>query len=342
MMRIGILSFAHLHAEAYAQQLLTMPDVEFIGLADDNQRRGGYFAEQLGVHAFESVAALLAAKPDAVIVASENARHLMYVQQAAEAGAHILCEKPLATTVDDAKQIVQICRKQRVKLMTAFPMRFSSPAVEIKQMMGQGGLGRIYGINSTNQGMLPELHQAENLAFLERNWFVDKALAGGGALTDHIVHLADLLRWYLQQEVTEVYALSNQILHRGKVQVETGGLVMLTFADGTFASIDCSWNKPASYPTWGGLTLELVAEQGLVVMDAFKQGMTVHSSQAGRPAWHYWGSDANYGMLREFINAIREDRLPMVTGEDGLRAVEIVAAAYESVTTGQPALLTPA
>jgi predicted dehydrogenase len=77
-------------------------------------------------------------------------------------------------------------------------------------------------------------------------------------------------------------------------------------------------------------------------MDAFKQGMTVHSSQVGRPAWHYWGSDANYGMLREFIASIQEDRLPLITGEDGLRAVEIVAAAYESVATGQPVTLTPA
>jgi predicted dehydrogenase len=79
---------------------------------------------------------------------------------------------------------------------------------------------------------------------------VDKELAGGGALTDHIVHLADIMRWYLRSEVIEVYAQSNQIMHAAEVDVETGGLVMLTFANGVFASIDCSWNKPNYYPTW--------------------------------------------------------------------------------------------
>ncbi|HUN06210.1 MAG TPA: Gfo/Idh/MocA family oxidoreductase [Aggregatilineales bacterium] len=333
-MRIGILSFAHLHAESYLGALLAMPDVTVVGIADDNAERGRYFAGQFGVTCFESYAALLAEKPDAVIVCSENANHRPLVEMAAAAGAHVLCEKPLATTVEDARAIVEVCQRHGVQLMTAFPMRFSAPAMEVKKLMASGGLGRIYGVNATNQGALPEFHQAENLPFLKRDWFVDKALAGGGALADHIVHLADLLRWYLGEEVTEVYAASNTILHGGRVSVETGGLVMLTFQSGAFASLDCSWSKPAYYPTWGGLAMEVVAEGGLVTMDAFKQVMTVYSHSAGRPRYAWWGSDANAGMLREFIAACRENRTPAVTGADGLRAVEIVAAAYKSVESG--------
>ena len=153
---------------------------------------------------------------------------------------------------------------------------------------------------------------------------------------DHVVHLADLLRWYLRSEVIEVYAVSNQILHAAKVGVETGALVMLTFANGTFASIDCSWSKPAYYPTWGGLKLELVGEKGMATMDGFKQVMSVYSHKVGRPQWAYWGSDANSGLLQEFMAAIREQRTPAITGEDGLKAVEIVIAAYQSAASGQP------
>jgi predicted dehydrogenase len=160
-------------------------------------------------------------------------------------------------------------------------------------------------------------------------------------MTDHIVHLADMLRWIFESEVTEVYAASNSILGAGKVEVETGGLVMLTFANGVFASIDCSWSKPAYYPTWGGLKMEIVAEKGLATMDAFRQAMTVYSDTAARPQLSYWGSDANAAMLREFIAAVRERRPPAVTGEDGLRAVKIVAAAYESARTGQPVMINP-
>ncbi|MEZ4671574.1 MAG: Gfo/Idh/MocA family oxidoreductase [Anaerolineae bacterium] len=338
-MRIGILSFAHLHAESYLAVLQTISSVEVIGIADENRERGQHFASMFGVQLFESYAALLAEKPDAIIVCSENARHLPLVQMAAEAGAHVLCEKPLATTIEDARAIVDVCKRARVQLMTAFPMRFGSPAIEIKKLVDKGGLGTIYGCNATNQGSLPEAHQAENLPFLKRDWFVDKVLAGGGAMADHIVHLADLLRWYLQAEVTEVFATSNQILHGNRVKVETGALVMLTFANGTFASIDCSWSKPAYYPTWGGLKLELVGEKGLATMDAFKQVMSVYSHKAGRPHWAYWGSNADRGMVLEFIAAVDERRTPAITGEDGLKAVEIVVAAYESAECGQPITL---
>ncbi|MBA3874290.1 MAG: Gfo/Idh/MocA family oxidoreductase, partial [Anaerolineae bacterium] len=270
-MRLGIMSFAHLHAENYLGALLTLADVEVIGIADENMRRGQHFAAQFGVKLFESYAALLAEKPDGLIVCSENARHLPLVKMAAEAGVNVLCEKPLATTVEDAQAVVDVCQKAGVLLMTAFPMRFSPVALEIKKLIDSGKLGQIYGFNTTNQGSLPEFHHGDSLPFLERGWFVDKQLAGGGAVIDHVVHLADMLRWYLQSEVVEVFATTNAIMHAGKVDVETAGLVMLTFANGVFASIDCSWSKPAYYPTWGGLTLELVAENGLATMDAMKQ-----------------------------------------------------------------------
>lgn len=338
-MRLGILSFAHLHAEAYLQNLQAMSGVEVIGIADENLERGRHFADHYGVRLFDSYDRLLAEKPDGVLICSENAKHRPLVEMAAEAKVHILCEKPLATTLEDARAIVQVCQKAGVHLMTAFPMRFSAPAIEIKKLIDAGGLGHIYGCNATNQGALPEFHQAENLPFLKRDWFVDKHLAGGGAIADHAVHLADLLYWYLQSDVVEVYASTNQIMHANKVSVETGGLVMLTFKNGTFASIDCSWSKPAYYPTWGGLKMELVGEKGLATMDAFKQVMTVYSQRVQRPLWSYWGSDANQGMLDEFVTAIHEKRVPAITGEDGYRAVEIVVAAYRSAEAGQPVSL---
>jgi predicted dehydrogenase len=339
MLRIGILSFAHLHAEAYIHNLRAVPDVDMIGIADDNTERGRYFADHFGARLFESTEALLADSPDGVIVCSENARHRPLVEQTAARGIHVLCEKPLATTVEDARAIVEVCRRAGVTLMTAFPMRFSTPAVEIKKLVQSGNLGRLYGCNTTNQGALPEFHQADNLPFLKRDWFVDKELAGGGAIADHAVHISDLLRWYLGAEVVEVYATTNQILHGGRVQVETGGLIMLSFANGTFASIDCSWSKPAYYPTWGGLKMELVGERGLATMDAFKQIMTVYSQRIQRPQWPYWGSDANQGLIDEFCAALRERRAPAITGEDGLKAVEIVVAAYQSADSGQPVAL---
>ncbi len=325
-MKIGMMSFAHHHAESYIQNLRAIPDVEVMGIADDDTERGKHFAEMFNTRWFESYEALLAEKPDGVVVCSENARHRPLVEMAAQAGAHVLCEKPLATTVEDAQVMVDMCEKAGVILMVAFPMRFSPVIGEINRMMRAGGLGQIFAVNGTNQGECPKHLRA---------WFVDKNLAGGGAITDHIVHIADLLRWMLDSEVMEVFAEANHILYADETDLETGGLVSLTFANGTIATIDCSWSKPRYYPTWGGLSLELIGEKGVVKVNAFKQVLTVYTHARQRPHYAYWGSDANQAMIGEFVAAIREDRAPAITGYNGYKVVEIVAAAYRSVEMGE-------
>ncbi len=329
-MKIGILSFAHLHAEAYIHNLRAMPGVEFIGFADDDLVRGEHFARLYGCHFYPTYENLLADQPDGVIICSENNKHRPLTELAARAGVHVLSEKPLAITLPDAQAMIQVCQQAGVILMTAFPMRFSAPLLQVKAKLDQGGLGQVYCFNSTNQGRMP-VH--------ERAWFVDKTLAGGGAVMDHTVHLADILRWYLQSEVVEVYAQANHILHADRVEVETGGLLMLTFANGIFASVDTSWSKPFNYPTWGGLTMEIISERGLTVMDAFSQNLNVYQQHPPTHNWVYWGSDVNQAMLEEFVAAIREQRPAKVTGEDGYRAVEIALAAYESAELGQPVRL---
>ncbi len=326
-MKIALMSVAHLHADAYIANLRANPVVEMIGIADDNRQRAEQFAQQHAVHIFSDYHALLAANPDAVLICSENNQHRPLVEMAAQAGVHILCEKPLATTVADARAIVACCQQANVLLMTAFPMRFSAPLQQAKAQLDAGTLGQLYALNTTNQGQMPKRHRA---------WFVDPTMAGGGALIDHIVHLADVLRWWLGCEVSQLYAQANHILHAGEVSVETGGLVMLTFSDGTFASIDCSWSKPLNYPTWGGLTMELVSANGLTVIDAFNQNLVVHQQQADSYFWQPWGSDANQAMIDEFVAAVAEQRQPLVTGEDGLQAQLLVQAAYISAETNQP------
>lgn len=328
-MKLGLLSFAHIHAEAYAHHLRHLPGVEFLGIADDDAVRGQDAAHRYGARFFPTSAELLAERPDGVVVCSENARHRPLVELAAQAGAHVLCEKPLATTLADARAMVDACERASVLLMTAFPMRFSAPLLEIKALIDRGGLGFIHACNTTNQGQLPRRY---------REWFVDKELAGGGSATDHVVHLADALRWLLGQEVTEVYGQLNHIIH-SEVEVETGGLVMLTFGDGTFASIDCSWSRPANWPTWGGLTMNLIGDKAVVDVDAFRQNLSAYSNRPQHPEWLAWGSDADRAMLLDFIAAIRDRRAPRVTGLDGLRAVEIVQAVYRSADAGHPVSL---
>lgn len=324
-MKIGIMSFAHHHAEAYIGNLRAIPGVDMIGIADDDLERGQRFARQFDAHLFPGYEALLAEKPDGVLVCSENANHRPLVEMAAQAGVNVLCEKPLATTREDAQAIIDVCREAGVILMTAFPMRFSAPLRQLKARLEAGDLGQVYCLNTTNQGEMPVAHRA---------WFVDKELAGGGAMMDHIVHLADIFNWLFGRDVATVYAQSNHILHADTVDVETGGLVMLQYTNGLFMTIDSSWSKPLNYPTWGGLTMELVSERGLTIVDAFSQNLNVYQQQPPGNHWAYWGSDMNQAMIAEFVAAIREGRETAVTGEDGYFALAVTLAAYESTALG--------
>jgi Predicted dehydrogenases and related proteins len=326
MIKIAILSFAHHHGEAYISNLRSMEGVELLGVADDDPMRGQTIAAQNKAQYFHTYEDLLEAKPEGVIICTENNRHRPFVEMAASRGIHILCEKPLATTLEDTRAIVEACEKAGVLLMAAFPMRFSAPLLEIKTRLDNGDFGDVYCFNATNQGELPTKHRA---------WFVDPELAGGGAIMDHTVHLVDIMRWFTGSEVESMYARSNKIFHADEVAVETGALEMLTFENGVFATIDASWSRPQYWPTWGGLTFEMVTQRGAVIVDAFRQYLNVYRHDWQRSNWAYWGSDMNQAMIHDFATAIRDNRPPRVTGIDGLRAVEATLAAYESTRTGE-------
>lgn len=325
MIKLGILSFAHHHGEAYISNVRQLKDVELVGVADDDPMRGQTIAAQNKAYYFHSFEELLDAKPDGVIICTENNRHRPLVEMAAARGIHVLCEKPIGTTLEDARAIVDVCEKAGVLLMTAFPMRFSPALLEIKARLDNGDFGDVYCFNATNQGELPTKYRA---------WFVDPELAGGGAIMDHTVHLVDLMRWFTGSEVQSMYARSNKVFHADEVDVETGALEMLTFGNGVFATIDASWSRPQYWPTWGGLGFEMVTQRGAIVVDAFRQNLNVYRHEWQTAKWLPWGSDLNQSMVNDFAASISENRSPRVTGLDGLRAVEATLAAYESVRTG--------
>ncbi|MEO1668765.1 MAG: Gfo/Idh/MocA family oxidoreductase [Chloroflexota bacterium] len=329
-LKIGIMSFAHLHAEGYIGNLRTMPDVDYIGFADDDPGRREKFAAQFNSPAFDTYEALLAEKPDGVIICNENNNHRAVVEMAAAAGVHILCEKPIATTIPDAEAMIATCDRAGVNLMIAFPMRFSAVAAQMKAAIDRGDMGTLYCANTTNQGENPDYH---------RTWFSDPQLAGGGAVMDHTVHVVDMMRWFTGAEPVEVYAEVDNLFPQGRLNIDTAGLLMMTFSNGMFISLDTSWSRPGFYPTWGNVKIDWIAERGVLRNDYFNQKLTVYEGSAQRPLWHYWGSDSNLAMIGEFVASIREQRPPLITGEDGLQALRVVHAAYESGRTHLPVQL---
>jgi predicted dehydrogenase len=324
-MRVGILGVAHLHVDAYIGNLRAA-GAEVVGVFDRDSLRGRMWGARFGVAVHEDLDALLAAGLDAVVVCSETAHHAELVEKAAAAGCAVLCEKPLGVGPGDSARIVAACEQAGVPLMTAFPVRFHPAVQQLRGLVSSGGLGALRALNGTNQSVMP---------LRERSWFADPALAGGGAMMDHIVHLADVFCWLLDAAPERVYAVGNRIVHSEVVTVETSGLVMLDYADGVFASIDCSWNRPLDYPSWGGIGLSVVGDGGTVEVDAMRQRLTRFGG--GQPfGWTPWGVDINQLMIDDFLAAVRDRREPAVTGRDGLIATTVALAALESAAAGAP------
>lgn len=320
-LRVGLVSWAHVHSPGIAKALGSLEQVELTGLYDEEAARGRRAADESDLKLHDDLASLLRAS-EAVVVASTNADHRKYAEAAARAGVHVLSEKPLATTVEDGRAMVEAYRTAGVQLGTAFPVRESRAVIALRDSIREGSMGRVLAVRGTNPGQYPG------------RWFGDKGLAGGGAVMDHTVHVADALRWLLDDEVTRVQAEVGSYLWG--LDVDDCGIITLDFAGGAFASIDCSWSRPRSYPTWGTVTLHVVGERATTTIDVFSQALVRYDDREMRVRHEPWGEDLTLRMIAGFVDAILEDRPVPISGEDGLRALEVAIAAYRSSELGRP------
>ncbi len=321
-MKIGIISCDHMHAESYTEALKHIENVEISGIGEENEKKGKDFAQRHGIRYFKDYKKILSDKSvDAVVVCSANAKHAKMVIDAAKAKKHVIVEKPIATTIEDAQRMIDACKEHNVKLMVSFPVRYAPPIRRMKEIIDNKKIGKIIGISATNHGTMPG------------GWFIDKNLSGGGAVMDHTVHVVDILRWVLKSDVKEVYAKMGTLIN--DIPVEDCGLISMKFENEIFATLDTSWSRPKSYPTWGDVTFEIVGTNGSIKVDAFAQHGMLYADEMKYSKYVYWGDDMDYLMMKDFVKCIEDDLPEPVTGEDGLEALRVALKAYESVEKGK-------
>lgn len=321
--RLGIVSFAHQHNYGFAAGALTLPGVSISAVWDADPEIGAAAAAQFNTEFEPDLDTLLARDDiDAVIIGSENVHHARHTIAAAKAGKHVLCEKPLATTVEDAQAMVDACDAAGVKLQTAFPVRFAPSTVALRDAVRNGVIGKPLLVTARNPGYCPQ------------RWFVDPALSGGGAVMDHTVHVVDVLRWIFDAEFVEVYAeIATRIYD---IPVDDTGLLMMKMSNGLPVSLDTSWSRSDAWPTWGGVTIEVIGEEGVLSLDAFADVLEYADTRSGTFKWQSVEGVGDAEMVRGFVEAIRNDTPTQPSGVDGLRAVEVTLAAYASAKAGEP------
>lgn len=316
-MRIGFLSVAHMHAYGYAPAIASRSDLSISGVWDDNAKRAGEFAKRFNARGYDNPQSLLA-DSDAVVVCSENKLHAEMIEWAAKEGKHVLCEKPLVTTLEEAERVRESVTSNGVVLMTSFACRYSPAFQRLVSRVGNGDIGDVKAICATNHGMCP------------LDWFVETDKSGGGAMMDHTVHVADLLRVLLQSEPVEVYAQTGNNMF--EQEWEDTAMLHVRFSNGVFATIDSSWSRPKNYKTWGDVTINVVGDGGVIELDMFAQQFDVYTDRHWVAAY---GSSLDERLIDDFIKGIETGRAP-ASMEDGIAASRVFIAGYESAKTGQP------
>lgn len=319
----GILGTAGIADRAICPAIAQTDGADLVAVLSRDRPRGEEFARRHGgARVFTDYDKLLAdADVDVVYVASPNALHADQVVAAAAAGKHVFCDKPLATSVEDARRAVEACQAAGVKLGINFQTRHHRFVAEVKQALSDGRIGDL---------VIAEVEVSPGRNPL-RGWRTDPELAGLGSVNNLGVHAYDLLRYLLGHEVTEVTALFDV---GRREALETVALVLLRFDDGTLAYVNANQAVPdyrpdlVLYGTQGRITGESVTRPGL-------DGQVRLLADGKESRWQTSTGDAFLRAVVAFQRAVIEDTEPDASALDGLRSVELTDAIARSAREGK-------
>jgi 1,5-anhydro-D-fructose reductase (1,5-anhydro-D-mannitol-forming) len=326
MLRWGLIGASTIAREWMASAISAKSDSVVVTVASGDASRGARFAKEFGIPSVhDSVEALLAdASVDAVYISTTNELHAPQTIAAARAGKHVLCEKPLALSLADARAMIDTCREAGVVLGTNHHLRNAATHRTMRAMISEGAIGEPLAARVAHAVYLPE-HL--------RGWRIDRPDAGGGAILDITVHDADTLRFVLDDEATEVTAMtaSQGMARRG---LEDGVMGVMRFRGGLLAQFHDAFT--ARHAVTG---FEVIGTDGALV------GRNVMTQRAmGTVSLRRDGSEEEVAIehenlyersVRRFNAAVRGEGEPAATGEDGYRSLAIALAAKESATTGR-------
>jgi len=295
-------------------------------------------AKEFGAEETASIDELLGTDVDAVYVATPAGVHAEQVRVCAEAGKHVLCEKPLGMTVAEAEGMIKLCRRSSVKLGCAFMMRFVAQHQEALKLIKEGRLGEPVYARAQLSCWYPPIDGA---------WRQNPATGGGGSLIDMGGHCIDLLEMFFGK-IERVSCFINNSVHDYKS--EDSATVMLFFENGALATVDTFFCIPDNSSK---NVLELYGSNGSILAEGtIGQGpagrMNAFLEQHGKDYDARQTRAATEGIaikpepvntyqaeIEEFGRAVLDDHEPVISGELGLRSQKILTACYESARAGK-------
>jgi predicted dehydrogenase len=337
---VGCGMIARFHARALAE----VPGTRVVALVGRSSASAEKMRGELGLTcdvASDPNTILKRKDVDIVIITTPSGAHMEPAVAAANAGKHVVVEKPLEITLERCDQIIEACDKNRVKLCTIFPSRFGDANRALKQAILAGRFGRLTLGETTCKWWRPQSYYDEG------GWKGTQALDGGGALMNQAIHNVDLLLWMLGP-VTHIFGLTAMLAHE-RIEVEDTAVACLRFQNGALGVIQ------ATTSIWPGLpkTIGVHGDRGTVVIEQddllrweFNPATTDDEAIRARFAQKTGASGGSSNpaaishvghtrQLADFVAAIQSGKSPLVDGREGRRAVEVILGIYQANATGR-------
>ncbi len=323
-MRVGIIGSGFMgqtHALAWANTPATLVGVHTIDPLSEE-----VFVTKFGVPAFSSLNALID-RVDVVDICTPTHLHFEHVIAAAHAGKHIICEKPIARTVEQGREMIRICHDAGVQLLIAHVVRFFPEYARAKGVVESGEIGQVAVTRLSRCGFKPAAH-------IPDSWFHDPEKSGGMML-DLMIHDFDYARW-IAGEVESVFARST--VNSNPAASQEHGFAILRHLNGAITHLEGSWAYP---PPLFRTSLEIAGNEGLIehpagsanAVEMFLRTAEASEQTTGLPKSPLI-EDPYTLEIRHFYRVLTEGITPRVTAEDGLEALRIALSACESARTG--------
>ena len=336
---LGAGFISDIHLECYHRFI---PEAEVVAVYARNAEKAKDFAAKHHIGKwYTDVNALINESGCEIIdICLPNFLHADACIKAAKAGKHIIIEKPLAVTLEEADAMIGACKKAGVKLMYAEELCFAPKYERVRHLVKEGAVGEVY-----------MLKQSEKHSGPHTDWFYDVNLAGGGVLMDMGCHAMEWFRWMLgNAKAKSVYASMSTVYHKERTKGEDNSIVIIEFENGVTAVAENSWAKH------GGMDdrSEVHGTGGVIYADLFMGNSAISYSKHGygyamekadtTVGWSFTVFEEAFNQgypheLQHFVDCVRNNKEPLVTGEDGRVVLEILYAAYASAGQGKKIML---
>jgi UDP-N-acetylglucosamine 3-dehydrogenase len=329
-LKVGIIGCGSIANKRHMPEYAAHQDVEIVAVCDVVKERSEAANSVFGGKIFTDFNELLAYEEvEAVSVCTPNYLHAPISVAALKAGKHVLCEKPMATSLQEAEEMIAAAENSGKTLMIAHNQRFVPAHQKAREIIANGELGKIYSFRTAFGHPGPDTWSVDGL----NSWFFKKEEAFIGAMGDLGVHKTDLIRYLLGEEISEVGAFV-ETSAKEFATVDDTAVCILKTENGIIGTLAASWSYTAKednstiiYGEKGILRLEDDPEYSLIAQ--YKDGSVVRY-ELGKIQTNESGGQKNTHVIEHFVEAVRTGKAPLITGEEGKRSLSVILAALAS------------